>query len=117
MGEIRLGIRALNVMRNHGIETPADLDAKAAEAGVPVSMFLLRTPNCGRKTLIEITEWYNAGKPFPFPSVVWVRIDKDVDGSWRVFSVSNHPRTEPTWFMARVEQPDHAQEEHAHGSA
>lgn len=101
--EVKLGVRAINVLRNEGIETPADLDAKAQEWGGPISVFLLRIPNCGRKTLREITDWYNAGKPLPFPAVVWVRIDKDFNGSWRVYSVSNEPRNEPTWFRARIE--------------
>lgn len=103
MSDVQLGVRAFNVLRNLGVERPADLDAAAESSGLTVPSLLLRIPNCGRKTARQIQDWYNEGKTLPFPTFVWVRIDKDVSGHWRAFNLSNTPTEGENWYRARIE--------------
>jgi hypothetical protein len=100
---VKLGVRARNVLRNLGVTTPAGLTALADADGGSLAVFLLRVPNCGRKTYREILDWHQEGRAPDMPEYVWVRVDKDYNGSLRVFSVSNEPRNEPTWYRAKIE--------------
>ena len=98
----QLSGRALGVLADMGVQTPAELADLAKSSNHSVHILLHRQPKCGYKTVAEIMEWYSAGRVEPRPEWVWVRLARDADLNWRAHYASVEERVGPDWVRCKV---------------
>jgi hypothetical protein len=108
-----LTVRAQRILADLGVSTPQELHRlKLPPWEVSLDRYILRTPNCGRKTLREIMEWGESGRGKHEPEkppAVYIRWVLE-SGAWKMAGYAVEPIAGDAWirYDATPQEPPDA---------